>query len=132
MSFVFAGIFNVSNKLFVTLDVLFDMRSHIRRGEPPHNCAASVFERLDLTGQLQKDDNLTSEELRYLKEKLYDGYFAFEALTRREWDSAICGICGIAPVFESGDGNCKNCVPLRKGQVNTLSTFCVCSICITI
>ena len=70
------------------------MRSHIRRGEPPHNCAASVFERLTLTGHLQPEDNLTSDELRYLQ-KLYDGYFAFEALTRRDWDSAICGICGI-------------------------------------
>lgn len=100
------------------------MRSHIRRGEPPHNCAASVFERLTLTGHLQPEDNLTSDELRYLQEKLYDGYFAFEALTRRNWDSAICGICGIAPVFESGDGNCKNCVPLKKGQVNTTYYDC--------
>ena len=94
------------------------MRSHIRRGEPPHNCAEAVFERLPLTGQLQQEGNLNTEELRYLQEKLYDGYFAFEALTRREWNNAICGICGIAPIFESGDGNCKNCVPLRKGHVS--------------
>ena len=65
------------------------MRSHICHGEPPHNCAASVFERLTLTGHLQPEDNLTSDELRYLQEKLYDGYFAFEALTRIDWDSAI-------------------------------------------
>ena len=57
------------------------MRSHIRHGEPPHNCAASVFERLTLTGHLQPEDNLPLDELRYLQEKLYDGYFAFEALT---------------------------------------------------
>lgn len=113
---------SISNKLFITLDVLFEMRSHIRRGEPPHNCSEAVFERLPLTGQLQQEGNLNTEELRYLQEKLYDGYFAFEALTRREWNNAICGI---APIFESGDGNCKNCVPLRKGHVSCgLIVYC--------
>ena len=48
-------------------------------------------------------------------EKLYDGYFAFKALTMWEWNK-ICGKCGIAPLFESGDGNCIT-VPLRKGHV---------------
>ena len=37
------------------------------------------------------------------------GYFAFEALSEHNWDSGVCGICGIAPVFESADGNAKNC-----------------------
>ena len=37
---------------------------------------------------------------------------AFEVLTERDWDSAICGICGVCPIFESGDGNAKNCTPL--------------------
>ena len=39
--------------------------------------------------------------------------------------SGVHGICGIAPVFESGDGNAKNCTPLKKGQVYFLYTsFC--------
>lgn len=61
--------------------------------------------------------NLDGEELRYLEQKLYDGYYAFEAMTERDWNETICGICGVAPVFESGDGNCKNCTPLKKSQV---------------
>ena len=39
-----AGIFNVSNKLFVALDVLYDMRHHVKLGEPPGNCAHSVLQ----------------------------------------------------------------------------------------
>ena len=53
-------------------------------------------------------------------EKLYDGYFAFEVLTDRNWDSAICDICGLSPVFESGDGNAKNCTPISKEKVRSV------------
>ena len=60
---------------------------------------------------------LPIQELRYLKQKLYDGYFAFEAITTRDWNDGICGISGIAPIFESGDGNCKNYTSLKKQQV---------------
>ena len=56
---------------------------------------------------------LTSEERWYLEIKLYDGYFAFEAMIAQNWDDGVCGICGIA---ESGD-KAKNCTPLKKGQV---------------
>ena len=80
--------------MFVTLDILLEMRSHISKGEPPHNCAKVVFESLLLSGG--QESNLSADETRYLQEKLYDGYFAFEATTRRDWDEAICGICGIA------------------------------------
>ena len=57
---------------------------------------------------------LSSEQRQYLEQKLYDGYFGFEATTEREWDDGVCGICGVAPVFMSGDGNSKNCTPLKR------------------
>ena len=98
----------------MSLDILFDMRSHVKQGEPPGNCAHAVLESTCLSGNKL---NLSQSELRYLEQKLYDGYFAFEAITHRDWNAGICGVCGIAPVFESGDGNCKNCTPLKKGQV---------------
>ena len=97
-------------------DILYDMRNHIRHGEPPTNCVHAALYSSSLMGSLQ-ELRLTPEELRYLEEKLYDGFFAFEAMVARDWDSAVCGICGIALVFESGDGNVKNCTPLKKGQV---------------
>ena len=113
---VFTGIFNVSNKVLVTLDLLFEMREHIKRGEPPGNTAiAVILASLDLPSA----PKLTQGESRYLAEKFYDGYFAFEVLTNRDWNSAICGICGICPLFESGDGNVKNCTPLSGHTVTT-------------
>ena len=114
------GIFNVSNKLFVAMDILLEMQFHISMGEPVHNCCKAVFKSLSLSGG-QDYFKPSADELKYLEEKLYDGYFAFEAATRRDWDDAICGICGTAPVFESGDGNCKNCVPIKRGQVYNYS-----------
>ncbi len=110
------GVFNVSNKIIVSLDILFEMREHIRNGEPPGNITSAF-----LTAALLQPSAplLTEHEVRYLNEKLYDGYFAFEVLTKRNWDSAICGICGVSPIFESGDGNVKNCTSISKDKVNT-------------
>ena len=68
-------------------------------------------------GELLKFIEMTSEEKQYLADKLYDGYFSFEASTDQDWNNSICGVCGVAPVFESGDGNCKNCTPLKSGKV---------------
>lgn len=75
------GIFNISNKLFVTLDILYDMRSHVERGEPPGNSAHAVIRSCCLSGS---EIQLRGEELRYLEQKLYDGYSAFEAMTARD------------------------------------------------
>lgn len=112
------GIFNVSNKLLVSLDILFEMREHVKKGEPPGNTTIAVLS----TALLQPSaPSLTADEVRYLTERLYDGYFAFEVLTYRDWDSAICGICGVCPVFESGDGNAKNCTPLSDAKASVVA-----------
>ena len=106
--------FNVSNKVLVTLDLLLTMREHICRGEPPGNCAGAVISSLL---KMPKAPTLLPEQQKYVVQKLYDGYYAFECLTEREWDEAICGICGVCPLFESADGNCKNCTPISKDRV---------------
>ena len=64
------------------------MRSHIQQGEPVHNCAHSLMEAASLTGERLP---LTSQEQWYLERMLYDGYFAFEAMTARKWDDGVCG-----------------------------------------
>ena len=108
----------MSNKLFVTIDIFFDMRCHIRRGKPPGNTAQTVLESALLFARSSALQALADEEKTYLEQKLYDGYFSFEASTERDWNNSICGICGAAPVFESGDGNAKNCTSLKRGQVS--------------
>ena len=92
------------------------MREHISRGEPPGNCAGAVVNSLL---QMPSAPTLTPEQLKYVVQKLYAGYYAFECLTDRDWNEAICGICGICPVFESADGNCKNCTTIDKNTVAT-------------
>ena len=96
------------------IDILLRMREHIQKGEPPGNCADAV---IHSSLQMPQAPQLLEEQVRYVVEKLYDGFFAFEAMTDRDWDSGICGICGICPLFESGDGNCKNCTPLTNSMV---------------
>lgn len=111
----------------MSLDILFDIREHVKCGEPPGNTTSSI-----LTSALLQPSAplLCNNEFRYLKEKLYDGYFAFEALTDRDWDSAICGIC---PIFESGDGNVKNCTPISNTKVYlAVIALCVIAVCYAI
>ena len=113
--------FNISNKLFVTLDLLLEMRSHVEQGEAVHNCAHSIIEASSFCGESLP---LTEQERWYIERKLYDGYFAFEALTARDWDQGVCGICGCAPVFESGDGNAKIAHPMGMGMYCTTNVQC--------
>ena len=61
------GAFNICCKLFVSLDILFEMRSHVQQGEPVHNCAHSLMEAATLTGESLP---LTSEEQWYLERML--------------------------------------------------------------
>ena len=82
-----AGVFNISNKLFVTLDILLEMRSHIQQGEPVTNCCHAYIEAAGLGGEQL---HLSSQVQVYMEQKLYDGYFAFEALSEHNWD---CGVC---------------------------------------
>ncbi len=58
------GVFNTCNKVFVTLDALLDMRSHIRQGEPVTNCAHAMTEAATVAGDTP---DLTSQELSYIE-----------------------------------------------------------------
>ena len=61
------GAFNVSNKLLVSIDILFEMREHIKKGEPPGNTANAVL----TAALLQPSAPIMMEnEVRYLMEKL--------------------------------------------------------------
>jgi len=55
------GVFNISNKLLVSLDILLRMREHIQKGEPPGNCAeAKVRSKL----QMPHAPELPEEQVR--------------------------------------------------------------------
>lgn len=114
------GVFNISNKVLVTLDLLITMREHISKGEPPGNSAEAVVKSLLALPDAPK---VKSDEARYIVQKLYDGYYAFECIAERNWNDAICGICGNCPVFEGADGNCKNCSPISLQKVIRTSSY---------
>ena len=81
-----------SNKLqlLVSLELLLEMREHIKRGEPPGNTAGAVI--LALL-DLPSAQVLTPEETRYLTNSMM--VISRLKSSHRDWDSTICGICGV-------------------------------------
>uniref|UniRef100_A0A8C2A970 HMG box domain containing 3 n=1 Tax=Cyprinus carpio TaxID=7962 RepID=A0A8C2A970_CYPCA len=87
------GLFNVGNKLLVTLDLFFKMRHQIRLGDEPVNVSLCVSCVQDL---------------------FCSGYWAFECLTVRDYNDMICGVCGIAPKLEIAQRNSSNVLLLKN------------------
>ncbi|XP_036060592.1 HMG domain-containing protein 3 isoform X1 [Onychomys torridus] len=107
---IYTGLFNVGNKLLVSLDLLFAIRNQIKLGEDPRMCVSVVLKSV----QEQTEKTLTSEELSQLQELLCNGYWAFECLTVRDYNDMICGICGVAPKVEMAQRNEENVLALKS------------------
>lgn len=45
----------------------------------------------------------------YLADVLYNAFYCCEALTLRNLDDVVCGLCGTVGMVYFGDGNAKNC-----------------------
>ncbi|XP_044883351.1 HMG domain-containing protein 3 isoform X3 [Mauremys mutica] len=107
---IYTGLFNVGNKLLVSLDLLFTFRNHIKLGEDPKVAVGSILESV----QEQTEKTLSPEELSQLQELLCSGYWAFECLTVRDYNDMICGVCGIAPKIEIAQRNAENVLALKN------------------
>ncbi|XP_043377540.1 HMG domain-containing protein 3 isoform X4 [Chelonia mydas] len=107
---IYTGLFNVGNKLLVSLDLLFTVRNHIKLGEDPKVAVGSILESV----QEQTEKTLSPEELSQLQELLCNGYWAFECLTVRDYNDMICGVCGIAPKIEIAQRNAENVLALKN------------------
>uniref|UniRef100_A0ABM5FL76 HMG domain-containing protein 3 isoform X1 n=2 Tax=Pogona vitticeps TaxID=103695 RepID=A0ABM5FL76_9SAUR len=107
---IYTGLFNVGNKLLVSLDLLFMIRNHIKLGENPKVAVSSILESV----QEQTERTLNPEELSQLEELLCNGYWAFECLTVRDYNDMICGVCGIAPKVEIAQRNVENVLSLKN------------------
>ncbi|XP_044773081.1 HMG domain-containing protein 3 isoform X3 [Neomonachus schauinslandi] len=107
---IHTGLFNVGNKLLVSLDLLFAIRNQIKLGEDPRVSISAVLKSV----QEQTEKTLTSEELSQLQELLCNGYWAFECLTVRDYNDMICGICGVAPKVEMAQRNEENVLALKS------------------
>ncbi|KAM7143639.1 HMG domain-containing protein 3 isoform 2-T2 [Molossus nigricans] len=107
---IYTGLFNVGNKLLVSLDLLFAIRNQIKLGEDPRVSINTVLKSV----QEQTEKTLTSEELSQLQELLCNGYWAFECLTVRDYNDMICGICGVAPKVEMAQRSEDNVLALKS------------------
>uniref|UniRef100_A0AAY4CY43 HMG domain-containing protein n=2 Tax=Denticeps clupeoides TaxID=299321 RepID=A0AAY4CY43_9TELE len=104
---LYPGLFNVGNKLLVSVDLFFKIRNHIRLGHDPTLAALSVLQNV----QNQQECNVDMQELQEL---LCSGYWAFESLTVRDYNDMICGVCGIAPKVEIAQRNTNNALLLHN------------------
>nr|XP_025723041.1 HMG domain-containing protein 3 isoform X3 [Callorhinus ursinus] len=109
---IYTGLFNVGNKLLVSLDLLFAIRNQIKLGEDPRVSISAVLK--SVQEQTGTEKTLTSEELSQLQELLCNGYWAFECLTVRDYNDMICGICGVAPKVEMAQRNEENVLALKS------------------
>ncbi|XP_051869522.1 HMG domain-containing protein 3 [Pristis pectinata] len=105
-----SGLFNIGNKLLVSLDLLFKIRNRIKLGEDPRNVTAPILDSV----QKITEKTLSEEQLNQLQELLWNGYWAFESLTIRDYNDMICGICGIAPKLEVAQRNSANVLALKN------------------
>ncbi|XP_053574625.1 HMG domain-containing protein 3 [Bombina bombina] len=107
---IFTGLFNVGNKMLVSLDLLFSIRNEIKLGEDPRVAISSILGSV----QEQADKILCAEELAAVQELLSCGYWAFECLTIRDYNDMICGVCGVAPKVEIAQRNKESTLTLNN------------------
>ncbi|XP_029853776.1 HMG domain-containing protein 3 isoform X5 [Aquila chrysaetos chrysaetos] len=107
---IYTGLFNVGNKLLVSLDLLFAIRNHIKLGEDPRVAVGNILDSV----QEQTEKSLSPDEQIQLQELLCSGYWAFECLTVRDYNDMICGICGITPKVEIAQRNAENVLALKN------------------
>ncbi|KAK6475900.1 HMG domain-containing protein 3-like isoform X2 [Huso huso] len=106
------GLFNVGNKLLVSLDLFFKIRNQIKLGHNPKDAALHILD----TVQSQPVNILNPSEISQIQELLYNGYWAFECFTIRDYNDMICGVCGIAPKMEIAQRNTENVLHLKNVQ----------------
>ncbi|XP_032885088.1 HMG domain-containing protein 3 isoform X1 [Amblyraja radiata] len=105
-----SGLFNIGNKLLVSLDLLFKIRNCIKLGEDPRAVTTLILDSV----QKITEKTLSEEQLNQLRELVWSGYWAFESLTIRDYNDMICGICGIAAKLEVAQRNSANVLALKN------------------
>ncbi|XP_053735834.1 HMG domain-containing protein 3 [Synchiropus splendidus] len=104
------ALFNIGNKLLVTIDLFLRIRSNIKLGHPPAQVAATLLDHVPS----HPVHSLRPEESSQIQELLLTGYWAFECLTVRDYNDMICGICGVAPKVEMARRHTDNVLELKN------------------
>ncbi|KAM7417742.1 hypothetical protein PAMA_017403 [Pampus argenteus] len=104
------GLFNIGNKLLVSIDMFLKIRANLKLGHPPSQVARTLLDHVPN----HPVHALSPEESSQIQELLLSGYWAFECLTVRDYNDMICGICGVAPKMEIAQRHTNNVLELKN------------------
>ncbi|KAM9834609.1 HMG domain-containing protein 3 [Syngnathus typhle] len=104
------GLFNIGNRLLVSIDLLLKIRGEIRSGQPPAQAVGTLFDHVSN----HPVHSLSPEETSQIQGFLLIGYWAFESLTVRDYNDMICGVCGVAPMVEVARRHTNNVLELTN------------------
>ncbi|XP_061431790.1 HMG domain-containing protein 3 [Lethenteron reissneri] len=112
-----SGLFNVGNRLLVTLDLLLHMRQRVRDGDNPSDTAQEIVDAAGGGSGRVGPPGAERPPPAALCELLACGYWAFESLTARDYNDMICGVCGVAPRLELAQRGAHGLLDLDKLEV---------------
>uniref|UniRef100_A0A8C6MH97 HMG-box containing 3 n=1 Tax=Nothobranchius furzeri TaxID=105023 RepID=A0A8C6MH97_NOTFU len=104
------GLFNIGNKLLVSIDLFLKVRANIKLGQSPSHAVSTVLHHIPS----HPVHTLSPEESSQVRELLLTGYWAFESVTVRDYNDMICGFCGIAPKLEIAQRCTNNVLELKN------------------
>uniref|UniRef100_A0A1A7YLL9 HMG box domain containing 3 n=1 Tax=Iconisemion striatum TaxID=60296 RepID=A0A1A7YLL9_9TELE len=104
------GLFNIGNRLLVSIDLFLKIRANIKLGMSPSHAVSAVLHHIPS----HPVHALSPEESSQIQELLLTGYWAFESVTVRDYNDMICGICGIAPKLEIAQRCTNNVLELKN------------------
>ncbi|CAN9514946.1 unnamed protein product [Ophioblennius macclurei] len=104
------GLFNIGNRLLVSIDLFLKIRASIKLGLSPSQAVGTVLDH----APNHPVHALSPDESSQVQELLLSGYWAFECLTVRDYNDMICGVCGVAPKVEIAQRHTKNVLELKN------------------
>ncbi|XP_024139169.1 HMG domain-containing protein 3 isoform X2 [Oryzias melastigma] len=104
------GLFNVGNRLLVSINLFLKIRNSLKQGQSPSQAAATAFDH----NPNHPIHRLCLEDSSQIQDLLLNGYWAFESLTIRDYNDMICGVCGVAPKIEIAQRDTNNVLELKS------------------
>ncbi|XP_070769508.1 HMG domain-containing protein 3 [Enoplosus armatus] len=104
------GLFNIGNRLLVSIDLFLKIRASIKLGQLPSQATRTILDHVPN----HPVHTLSPEQLSQIQELLLSGYWAFECLTVRDYNDMICGVCGVAPKLEIAERYTSNVLELKN------------------
>ncbi|XP_056131375.1 HMG domain-containing protein 3 [Lampris incognitus] len=107
---LYPGLFNIGNRLLVSVDLFLKIRTNIKLGHHPSQAVRTLLDHVPN----HPFHAFSTEESSQIQELLLSGYWAFECLIVRDYNDMICGVCGIAPKLEIAQRYTNNVLELKN------------------